>query len=193
MESIEPVDVLNKRLRDVYGIDIVTGMPIWRIVWSEDQYEMRQTDYDDRGNQLLTSEVRLLPKYKQWINEKWILENLVLVPNQNRNELADAKISYECIYVFEDIEGNFLPAKWEACEFTISCIKAMKGDNKPLRKYLGDSGNLEDKQKRLDSIEEQLFGDVSSLGYRTVTGEAVAGFHSKIELTDADKAKKIGE
>ncbi len=187
MELIEPIDVLNKRLRDVYGIDVVNSLPMWRIVFSEDQYEKRLTDCDDKGNELLQPEVRLLPKYKQWISEKWILENLVLIPEQNQEELADSKFGYECLYVFEDSKGNALPPKWEACEFVIASVQAMKGNHAPLKSYLKDPADPEETRKRIDRIEEELFGDVSALGYRTVTGEAVAGFHSKIELTDKEK------
>ena len=190
MELIEPVDVLNKRLRDIYGIDVVNGMPMWRIVFSEDQLEKRLTPFTDAGIELLYPEVRLLPKYNQWVKEKWILENLVLVPESNKDELADSKISYECLYVFEDDKGNYLPPKWEACEFVIACVEAAKGKPGNLRHYIEDVDDPEVRHKRINKIEEELFGDVSSLGYRTVTGEAVAGFYSKIDGIISESEKK---
>src|SRR6267142_3268324 len=113
MELVEPVGILNDRLKEYFGIDTSTGNVMWRIVWSEDQYELRMTDRTPEGLQLLHPEMQLLPKYKQWIREKYVLENLVIVPEVNADELA-TKLSYEPIWVFMTNEKEYLPPTWEA-------------------------------------------------------------------------------
>src|SRR5689334_9373374 len=98
MELVEKIEVLNSRLVDHFGIDTVTGDAIWRIVFSEDQFEKRLGTYDDitKGGIYLrtVTEVREVPKYRQWIHKKYILERLVLVPETNLPELPCLKQSY---------------------------------------------------------------------------------------------------
>src|SRR5438132_917466 len=111
MELVETIEALNNRLQDHFGIDTVTGQAIWRIVFSDDQFEMRLTDCTPEGLQLLTPVMKLLPKYKQWIREKYVLERLVIVPDINSNEVS-TKVSYEPIWTFQDKNENYLPPKW---------------------------------------------------------------------------------
>lgn len=162
--QLERIDVLNKRLADYYGVDTVTGQPMWRIVYSEDQFEKRLTDRTREGLQLLTPVMVELPKYRQWIHNKYILENLVIVPESQAHELT-TKTSYEPIHVFEDKNGNPLPPKWEACEFAIACINAVKGKSS-MAKYkegLKDKNNAEGVNARVNDLMEQLFGNETSV------------------------------
>src|SRR5262245_31149745 len=102
--TYEKVETINRRLHDLYGETESQGerLPNFRIVWSEDQFEMRKTDYTDSGFRLLHPEVRKLPKYRQWITKKHVLERLTVVPFVNEHDLPDSKLSYEPIWVFED-------------------------------------------------------------------------------------------
>jgi hypothetical protein len=164
---------LNEQLRDYFGVDTITGDVIWRIAWSNDQYEMRETDCTPEGLQLLTPEVRLLPKY-QWIRNRWILERLVAVPEFQQKELAGRKISYECVWKFEDRDEQPVPPIFTACKFIIDTIYAAQG-LQPFPKYIDPESKepIEEQKKRVDDLVEQLFGDESGLMMRTVTGEAV--------------------
>src|SRR5262245_59732691 len=111
------VDVINQLLIDNYGIDVVNGLPSWRVVWSEDQFGKRLGTYDDftdGGIYLRTvTEVREVTKYRQWVTQKHVLERLVIVPDFNKDELPSVKISYELLFQFWDKNGNYLPPKWE--------------------------------------------------------------------------------
>lgn len=182
MELTETIERINSQLVNLFGIDTITGQPIWRVVFSDDQYEMRETEYTDAGIRLLRPEVRLLPKYKQWIHSKYILERLVIVPETNLKELAGSKISYEVIWVFADKNDNYLPPRVDAAKFIIDTIYAAqygtrKKGSSLTEKYLdedktqGDS--LANKDKRVDAMIEELFGEQSSLGGSTKTGETV--------------------
>ena len=163
---MEPVEVLNKRLIEYFSI-AWNGWPIWRIVFSDNQFEKRQTFFTDSGLQLLEPEVRLLPKYRQWIQHKWVLERLTIVPEIHRDELPN-QISYEPIYVFEDGQGNPLPPKWEATKFVIDSLLAVAGQESMGPKYIDPESTpetaMEMQTQRIKVIEEGLFGNETAVG-----------------------------
>jgi hypothetical protein len=173
MELTEPIESINKQLKELFGVDTVTGKPLFRVVWSEDQLEKRQIWNTLEGLQLLSPIVRELPKYRQWIQEKYVLERLVAVPEFQQEEIG-VKVSYEPLWVFEDKRGNALPPAVWACKFCIDTVYAAMGRT-GLRKYVDEEAQYpeEAREKRIKEYEEQLFGDESSLLGRTITGEAV--------------------
>ena len=172
MELTELVVDINDRLKHVFGIDTITGATIWRIVFSEDQFEKRHgtyTDYTPNGLYIRTvTETREVPKYRQWIEKKYVLERLVVVPEQNQDELPASRVSYEPLWVFEDKDGNYLPPKWEAAKFIIDTVYAAQYGPKThsMKKYIDDESSqeasLELKKKRVDGIMEALWGDQSA-------------------------------
>ena len=166
-----PKDIqeINRQLSDLFGIDTESTKPIWRVSWSNDQYEHRLTEFTDAGVLLLTPEIRILPKY-QWIRSRWILEKLSLVPDFQQQELAGKKVSYECIHAFK--EGQ--EPKIYPCVFLVHLIHAAMGKS-PIPRYVDPESEepLEAQAKRIDTLVEELFGDESSLLGRTITGEAI--------------------
>jgi hypothetical protein len=44
-ELPEDVKIINRRLKDIFGMDSVSGEAMWRVSWSNDQYEKRLTNY----------------------------------------------------------------------------------------------------------------------------------------------------
>jgi len=176
MELTESIESINKQLINHYGIDTITCHPIFRVVWSEDQFEKRLTDRTSEGLQLLFPEVQLLPKYRQWIKERYVLERLVLIPDVNVSELPTQKQSYEPLFTFENaFNGEYLPPKFEAAKLVIDTLYAAIG-KKSMIKYLDmlKEGTPEAKEARINKLQEELFGDESNLLGRTITGEAVA-------------------
>lgn len=168
MESPERI---NEQLINFYGIDTVTGQAMWRVVWSEDQFEKRMTNFTDSGVELLTPEVRELPKYKQWVKEKWVLENLVVVPEHNREELAGIKTSYEPIYVFETDKGEAIFPSLNACQFIIKLIFAAKDPAfKGIAKYTEDP---EEANKQIAKLEQDLFGNETDVTDSLTYGQGV--------------------
>lgn len=173
MELTETIESINSLLVDHFGKDTVTGLAMWRVVWSEDQYEHRLGTYDDftpAGIYLRTvTEVRHVPKYKQWIKEKYVLENLVEIPIVNQQELPDSKISYEPIWVFQTGSGVYLPPKFEACKLIVDSIYATKG-HKNLVKYkdpeagLSKADQFEFQRDKIDKLQEELFGNETLVG-----------------------------
>jgi hypothetical protein len=175
MELTEPIESINKQLLDLFGLDSMTGRPMFRVVWSEDQFEMRMTDRTDTGIQLLTPELRELPKYKQWIKEKYVLERLVLVPEVDRRELPTIKLSYEPLWVFKGQNEEYVPPTLWGCKFVIDTLYAALGKGSLVR-YVDEEAKhpVEAREKRIGKLTEELFGDESSFLGRTVTGEAIA-------------------
>lgn len=170
MELTESIESMNRYLADIYGIDTITGLPIWRIVWSEDQFEKRKIDTTESGILLPYPIVREVPKYRQWVQEKYVLERLVIVPEMNRDELPANKISYEPLFVFQGQNGKYLPPKMEVCELVIDTVMAAQGKGS-LAKYLDPASDEKDpavaraKQRaRVDEIVSDLFGNESDVG-----------------------------
>ena len=173
---ILPTDIItiNNQLREEFGIDTETTNPIWRISWSNDQFEHRMTDRTPEGLSMLSPEIRILPKY-QWIKSRWILERLVIVPEFQAWELGGKKVSYECIWKFEDRRNEAVPPMFPACQFIINLVYAAQGHS-PMPKYIDPESKepIEEQKKRIDDLMEELFGDESNLLGMTITGEAVA-------------------
>jgi len=165
MQLLEPIEVLNTRLVDYFGIDTITGMAIFRISLADEQFEMRLTDSTDSGILLLHPEVRKLPKY-QWLKGLYLIERLVLIPDVNQNELPSQKLSYEPLFVFWDKDQKYLPPKWEVAELVIRTVLAAQGKSS-LARYSDGIKTAEDaeeaKKKRIEDMMEYFSGDESGL------------------------------
>lgn len=187
MELTEPIESINNQLIDEFGIDTITGQPIFRIVWAADQYEKRMSKFTEEGLEMLHPKVMELPKYPQNdldYKERYILERLVLVPDVNSSELLTV-LSYEPLWVFRDRYNNYLPPTFWAAKFAIDCVYAHMG-KRSLAKYVDEETKnpVEAIEKRINKLEEELFGDESNLLGRTITGEAV-GYTTSIEKKES--------
>ena len=171
---MENLDYINTFLIDQFGIDTVTGQPIWRVVWSEDQFEKRLGTYSDYTTNGLfireITEVREVPKYRQWITEKYVLERLVVIPEINKNDLPTTNLSYEPIFIFEDNNGNYLPPRVDVAKLIVDTIYAALG-KKSLAKYVDEEAKNDPKRlQAIKDLQEELFGNetpvTDALAYR---------------------------
>lgn len=176
---------VSAMLMEHYGIDTVSGLPMWRIAWSNDQYENRLGEYDDYTESGIfirtVREVRLVPKYSQWINAKYVLEHLEVVPFQNAFELPQTKISYEPKYVFENGKGEYLPLNPIVARIQVEYFELAKAMARPNeRKYKdpeAENNGLIARANRIKKLMNELYGDESGLDGAIVHGEGVAGFY----------------
>lgn len=164
---LEPVETLNLRLEEVFGIDTISGQAIWRIVWSDDQYEWRLSEYTPDGVKLLVPKVQWLPKYKQWIPHAWVLEQLVLVPDTSIAELPAEKMSYEPMFPFFDPLMRPIAPTWVMAEYVIQNVNALKG-KKPAVYKDPDAGLnaeqlAEQKKEKLDQLTKALYPDETDI------------------------------
>lgn len=175
----EKIETINQFLRDNYGIDTDDSLPIFRVVWSEDQFEKREMKFTDSGVELLYPEVRMVRKYS-YLKDVYILERRVLVPEQNQKELCGLQKSYEPLYNFKQEDDTPIPPTIAGCQFVIDVVYAALG-KKDLSKYKDPMEGLtpaeayELNKQRIDKIQEELFGDESSLGGEThnASGSAI--------------------
>ena len=158
MELRESIESINKKLSEEFGTEFGNA-PKFRVVFSEDQYEKRMTSYTAEGLELAVPEVRLLPKYKQWIREKFILERLV--PVVGETDLV-TKISYEPAWVFQDKNGNYLPPFFEGCRFVVESLFEKMGITGHAR-YKDKNTTKEERRVELKKVEDQLFGNETNL------------------------------
>lgn len=170
---------INKQLKEHFGISTDTSQPMWRVVWAADEREMVRTEFTDSGLQLLHPEVREMPKYMQWITDRYVLEHLVAVPEVNLVDLPAVKMSYEPIHTFENQHG-FLPPTFRVCKLIVDVVNAAmnRGSLKKYVEFDGEDGTNESfirkRAKDIAEIELELFGEQSSLEGSTKTGESVA-------------------
>ncbi len=151
------VKILNQKLIDKYGYNF--DYPMFRIVWGDDEFEKRWTEYDHRGNKLVNPEVRELPKYRQWDGGKYILERVTVVPHGIlQNDLTE-KMSYEPIYTFMGKNKEFLPPIWPMCLMIIySYLKNLEPSYYPKYKQTEEDIRRMDKAE-FDRTYEALFGN----------------------------------
>lgn len=175
---METIETLNQRLIDQYGKDIFTNEPHFRIVFSDDQFEKRWVGHSKEGFELLQNRVEERPKYRQYIQAKYLIERLTIVPEFVETDLVD-KTSYEPLWVFEDKQGNALPPKWEVCEIVIDQVH--RASQKAVGIKVDEESKLESDPKiaaevrlaRLNRIEQELFGNETSTGDALATKNAI--------------------
>jgi len=161
----EQIKSLNRRLLDIFGR--WEDYPRFRIVFSDDEFETAfgtYNDYTDGGIFLReVTEWRKVPKYRTYIHSKWILETIVSIPVVNQRELYD-KVSYECIWVFEDKDHNALPPKWEVIELVIYSLYQQAAKSIGV-KYKDPEINepIHERDKRIKRLESELFGNESEI------------------------------
>lgn len=154
MELRESIEHINSKLADKFGN--YNDQPNFRVVFSEDQYEKRWTDRTDDGFQLLHKEVRELPKCKQWIHERFILERLI--PVVGETDLI-VPISYEPVFIFETQAGAYLPPRFDVCEIVIDTLHEQMRKAGTFTKYKDPEIDPEYRKQQLDDIISYLSGD----------------------------------
>jgi hypothetical protein len=175
MELRELIEDINEKLLSEYGTELSCGnKPRFRVVFSDDQYEKRWTDYTDDGFELVRPEVRILPKYKQWVRGKYILERLV--PVVGETDLL-TRISYEPAWVFEDKHKNYLPPFFEGCKYVIESMYQAIGKKDTFTKYKDKNISEEERLIELKRVEDLLFGNETIVGDHLAykTGVTVPG------------------
>lgn len=171
MELRETIESINEKLLADYGIELnAGGQPKFRVVFSEDQYENRLTEFTDEGFQLLRPEVRWLPKYKQYIRAKYVLERLV--PVTGETDLTE-KVSYEPAWVFQDKNGNYLPPFYDGCKHVIESILSMVDKAGTFTRYKDKNVSPEEHMAEITRVEDELFGNETNMADDLHTGAGI--------------------
>ena len=178
MELREQIEDINTKLLTEFGYEL-DGRAKFRIVFSEDEYEKRLTEYTNEGFELAIPEIRLLPKYKQWIHQKYILERLVPIPENG--ELTE-KVGYEPCWVFQDKHGNYLPPFFNGCKLIIESMYQAIGRKDTFVRYKDKNISKEENLAHIEKVEQELFGNETAVGDALAykTGIVVPGQTEKV-------------
>lgn len=172
MNPTENLDTLNTRLETLFG-KYLDGRPMYRIVFSEDQFEKREGEFEDRTPEgfliRVVKEIREVPKYRQWVNPPcFILERLIEVPEMFTTELT-TKTSYEPLWTFRDTLNQPLRPTWPAIRLVINTVLTAAAHQMgvkyrdPREEEADPKIAVEVREKRLKDIEEDLFGNESKI------------------------------
>jgi hypothetical protein len=162
MELIESIEHINNLLLAEFGREPLADDKVrFRIVWSDDQFEKRWIAHTDDGFELLYPEVRELPKYRQYIQHRYILERLV--PVGVMTDLVE-KTSYEPMYTFQSSDGEYLVPRFDVCKFIIESVLSITGRRSGHAKYKDVSLSPEYRRKAINEMEKYLFGNETSIG-----------------------------
>lgn len=162
MDLAERIESINRQLVDTFGLESSVNLPMFRVVFSDDQREKRFGDYNDFTPSGLfirsVRETREVPKY-QWIKARFVLEQLTVVPEVNMVEI-NTKLSYEPLWVFENQSGDYLPPRFDAAKLIVDTMLAVKGRTS-LRKYVDSEANTtqEGRNLQIKKLQEELFGN----------------------------------
>lgn len=150
------VDSINETLKREFRV--LDGRPIFRVVWSDDQLEVRKGKFSDWYGSILVREytaVRQVKKYWYITPPTWVIEKLVFIANQTVlkeqvEELVECTNgSYEPVYVFSDKNGQPLELNREVVDFVVyTLMNPVKRDYKGLEA-------IEDKEE-VKYFEEEL-------------------------------------
>lgn len=104
------IDIINEKIKE-HGLNLF-DQPLYRIVWSDYQTEMRKGIFRITfGNLFLGEKIdtRRVPKYnyiiERWILERWFPPSLAFNPELPDSSQGD----YIPLYVFQDKFNNPLP------------------------------------------------------------------------------------
>lgn len=177
---MESIATMNERLKRDWGE--FENQPRFRIVWSEDQFEKRLTYHTKEGFELLQPQMVEMPKYRQWIQAKWVLERYLPVPAVNSHELM-TRCSYEPLWVFSDANGRSLYPKWEAILLILGSVlgneqKQTYARYKDPESGLTPSDQIEMRRQRIDALQMELFGNETEVGDALTHKEGIVVPHN---------------
>lgn len=168
---------LNRKIEDNYGQ--LENRARYRLVWSEDEFEHRLGTYRDYTSNGLfireVTEVREVPKYKQWINPPtFVLERLTPYTETNHEGTMIGKLGYEPLHVFsQKLDRNDVPI-FGAVKYLIEVV--IEGTKSPdtFVKYKDTSERaLQESRIEVEKIMEQLFGNESDITDALVQKDAI--------------------
>lgn len=187
MLLVEPVETINKQLTREYGV-FTDGRPKFRVVWSEDQYEKKFCFHTKDGFELIQPVLLELPKYKPQVSERFVLEQLSVVPESDK-ELTE-NLSYEPIWVFQDRHQSYLPPQYVACKLVVDQLYQNIDDGKKKIKKYTDPNELKTEVDRIDEMEKILFGEETPVGDALRHGYGVVVPENKLLSGDKPETNK---
>ena len=153
----------------------------WRIVWSDDEIEKRKVTHNVYGIELLFPEVVERPKYKQWIQQKYILERCFALPKGIETDMVGS-YSYEPLYTFMDKDNNYLPPRYDVAKIIITSVmvRAAQAVGAIYKDPRAEKDFKEMEIARMDELKQYLWGNESSITDSLAAGEGVGYTKDKV-------------
>lgn len=155
MKTNLTVNLINKVIRN-YGLNIYND-PIFRVVFSDDQIEKRRGTFNEYHRNLFIRTVygiKEVQKYP-WIRGKWILERWASGELAHHNSLeTDRNGVYVCVYIFQDVNCNYLPPLLKVAEIIIDNLLHPRNKDEAINQDLEIEINKEEEE--IDKIETEL-------------------------------------
>jgi hypothetical protein len=151
----------------------LTDKPLFRLVWSDDQKELRMRtcrQYSEGAFIREIQETGLTEKYS-WLPERWVLEQWFPPEVSQTDELPESCLgSYEPIYVF-DRKGEALPLALEPVQFVVRTALRPKRSGM-FRKSLSEEVRAQ-KEKAARQADLDLLNDEGPLVSQFHDGSAI--------------------
>ena len=154
------------------------GEPIFRLVWSDDQFEMREGQYNEFKGKLFVRTiygVKQTPKYP-YLKEVWILEQHFDESRVWTNEVKNHS-GYECIYAFRNSKTfKRLPLRLVVVELI---LRAKREAISSMRRKSILMQQIEDKEDKMDKFTYDAIDPSSPI-------ESALHFREGISLSGLD-------
>lgn len=154
---MENVKEINEGLKREFGKNL-RGEANFRVSWSNTQTEVRRREYNEFHGELFVRTVRETSECLKYplIRDRWIIEMWVAPNPVYTDEIVSAreKGSYECIYIFQDKDGQYLPVNELVARIVIKAI--LNPNEVGQRTDTSDSAALKEGQKDAQKIDEAV-------------------------------------
>lgn len=140
---------------------MLDGRPIYRIVWSADELEVRKGMFSEFYGHIFIRQytaVKQIKKYWNYTKPRWVFEKLVFIAGvqalkEMESELVECRNgTYEPIWSFIDSKDNPLPVVWEIVEYMVWKLQNPGG----IDKGLTEAAMLAEEAAEVKYFEDQL-------------------------------------
>lgn len=158
------IDAVNESLaRRGSSLD---GRPIFRVVWSSDQFELRAGMFVDKYGPIIIREVKAVREVHKYnyAMDRWVLERLTYLPRENKI-LADELIgvmngSYEPLVIFWDESYAPIPVSWSMVERILWNLENYRPERKTAAMF--EREEQEELEREALELEQEIGQDQRS-------------------------------
>jgi hypothetical protein len=152
---------LNNWLIESYG-KTPTGKVRFRVVWSEDIFEMRKGAFNEFYGNIFLREIIGIQRVKKYnfINNRFILEGWVDADMSHNGEVPEAKGGdFTAIYVFENNKREPLPVTRKALAFMVASVQGRIKKDEVVSEQTKEDKEIESQvDKMLDAPDFRTHG-----------------------------------
>ena len=161
---------INRSLRELYSV--TEDKSNFRLVWADDERQIRWTKYTPEGLELLFPVAREIKKYPD-MKERYVLERLTAIPDfeNEKDGKPVEELIYQAIWTWELFndrrEKIYIAPNLGACRFVVETVLNAIANPGVYTKYkdpeLSPSQEKEVRENRINELEKELFGDESAI------------------------------